>query len=81
MARKGLRDLNDMLFAQMDRLARGDMTPEQLDIEVRRTEAMVETADTITDIARISLGAAKLYAEHGQAVLEHLPQIGGGDPK
>lgn len=33
-------------------------------------------ADQITANAKTQLVAAKLFAEHGQAVLPHLPQIG-----
>lgn len=73
---KGLTQLNDMLFAQMERLAKDGMTAEQLDMEVRRAEAMVATADQITENAKVAVAAAKLYAEHGNAVLTHLPLIG-----
>lgn len=70
-----LSDLNSHLFNQLDRLS-GDLTPEQIEQEVARTEAIVQIADQITDNAKVMLGAAKLYAEHGQHVLPMLPQIG-----
>ena len=35
-----LSDLNNHLFAQMERLAAGDLTAEQLDAEVKRTDAI-----------------------------------------
>lgn len=70
-----LSDLNHHLFDQLNRLS-GDLTPEQIEQEVARTDAIVKVADQITDNAKVMLGAAKLYAEHGQHVLPMLPQIG-----
>lgn len=73
-----LSDLNHHLFDQLNRLS-GDLTPEQIEQEVARTDAIVKVADQITDNAKVMLGAAKLYAEHGQHVLPMLPQIGKPD--
>lgn len=71
-----LGDLNDHLFAQMERLAEGDLGPEELEQEAKRAEAMVQVSDRITGTAQLQLNAAKLYAEHGQGVLAMLPQVG-----
>jgi len=72
-----LTDLNNHLFAQMERLSEEALTPEQMEIEVQRTKAMVSVADQITGNADLQLKAAKLFAEHGDKVIRHLPQIGG----
>jgi hypothetical protein len=37
---------------------------------------MVEVADRITENAKLSITAAKLFAEHGSQVLPYLPKIG-----
>lgn len=71
-----LSDLNNHLFAQLDRLATPDMTAEQIEQEVKRTDAIVQLSDQIVENAGLQLKAAKLFAEHGQAVLPMLPQIG-----
>lgn len=71
-----LSDLNAHLFAQLERLDVESMTPEQIEAEAKRAEAMVQIADRITENAKVQLSAAKLFAEHGQGVLPHLPQIG-----
>jgi len=71
-----MSDLNALLFAQLDRLSKGDLTGDALEAEVKRAGAMVEVADQITENYKLQLGAAKLYAEHGQAVLPMLPKIG-----
>lgn len=71
-----LHDLNNHLFAQLERLSDEAITPEQLEAEVKRAEAIVSVADQITENAELQLRAARLYAEHGQGVLHMLPQIG-----
>ena len=43
---------------------------------LKRAGAMIGIADRISSNADLSLKAAKLFAEHGKAVLPHLPQIG-----
>lgn len=71
-----LSDLNDHLFAQLERLANEELTSEQIDAEVRRTDAVVAIADQIVGNAELALKAAKLYADHGEKILNMLPQIG-----
>ena len=71
-----LATLNDHLFAQLDRLSKTDMTPEEIEQEAQRAEAIVSIADQITGNSRVQLAAAKLFAEHGHHVLEMLPRIG-----
>ncbi|MCW1932646.1 hypothetical protein [Pararhodobacter zhoushanensis] len=71
-----LTNLTDHLFAQLERLAEENLTPEQIETEAKRAEAIVSLADRVTDNARTQLAAAKLFAEHGQQILPMLPQIG-----
>ena len=73
---KSLSELTDALFSQIDRLNRDELSDEQLEQECKRGETMKEIADSITGVANVQLRAAKLYADHGAAVLSHLPQIG-----
>ncbi len=76
MTKNKLGDLKDHLFAQLERLADDDLTPEQIEAEVKRTDAIVSLSDQIVGTADLQLKAAKLFAEHGAGVLPHLPQIG-----
>ena len=71
-----LAELNPHLFAALDRLDVETLTPEQIDAEVARAGAIVDVADRITENAKVGLQAAKLYAEHGDKILGHLPMIG-----
>ncbi|KPQ06164.1 MAG: Clusterin-associated protein-1 [Rhodobacteraceae bacterium HLUCCA12] len=75
--RNKLSDLNNHLFAQLERMAEDGMSQEKIEQEAKRAEAIVSVADQITRNADLQLKAAKLFAEHGQAVLPMLPQIGG----
>ena len=72
-----LSDLNNHLFAQLERLSVETLTAEQIEQEVKRTDAIVAVADQITGNANLQLKAAKLFADHGAQVLPMLPQIGG----
>lgn len=72
-----LSDLNNHLFAQLERLSEEHLSPEDIEKEVRRTDAIVSVSDNIVRNADLQLKAAKLFAEHGEKVIQHLPQIGG----
>lgn len=71
-----LSDLNDHLFAQLERLGEEDMTTEQIEAEVERAKAIVSVADQVVGNADLQLKAAKLYGEFGTQILPHLPAIG-----
>lgn len=71
-----LSDLNNHLFAQLERLNEDGLSAETVAMEAKRAEAIVSIADKIVANAELQLKAAKLFAEHGQAVLPMLPQIG-----
>ncbi|WP_301546305.1 hypothetical protein [Paracoccus saliphilus] len=63
--RNKLGDLNNHLFAQLERLSDEGISAEQIDQEVKRTEAIVSVADQIVGNADLQLKAAKLFAEQG----------------
>lgn len=75
-----LIDLNNHLFAQLERLSDEGLTAEQLATEVTRTDAMVKVSEQIASAASVSLRAAELLAEYGgKGTFGHmLPMIGGG---
>lgn len=59
------QDLNDHLFAQLERLSEEGMTDEKLLSEVTRANAMVAVSDQIVAAAGLQLKAAALSAEWG----------------
>ena len=70
-----LADLNDHLFAQIERLSDEDLTPEQIDREAKRGQAIVAAADQIIRNAALRIQAAKIVAEYGSDPTPHLPAI------
>lgn len=60
-----LSDLNNHLFAQLERLSDEGLSGEQLDAEVRRGEAVVAVADQIIRNAGLKIQAAKIMSDHG----------------
>lgn len=74
-----LTDLNDHLFAQLERLSEEDLTSEKIEDEVKRSEAIVKISDQIVGNARMTLEACKLVAAHGDRFAKHLPMIAKAD--
>ena len=75
-----LADLQAALFAQLERVTDENLSKDQLEQEIKRSEAVRDLADQINGSANTQLKAAKLYADHGRTVLPHLPQIGKASP-
>lgn len=75
-----MKELNDHLFAALDRLDAENLSPEKMELEVKRATAICDIADQINMSARLSIEAAKLFAVHGNKVLDRLPKIGEDKP-
>lgn len=77
-----LSDLNDHLFAQIERLGDEEMTDEQIEKEAKRADAIVAVADQIVKNADLQLKAATLLAGHGYHFAPHLASIApAAEPK
>ncbi len=70
-------DLNNHLFAQLERLGDETLTTEQVETEIRRTEAIVAVSEQLIRSAHVSLKAAELVGEYGGVVREGLPLLEG----
>ncbi|MEO0496289.1 MAG: hypothetical protein AAF141_02815 [Pseudomonadota bacterium] len=70
-----ISDLNDHLFAQLERLSDEDLTVEQIEQEVSRSKAIVSVSNQIVEGARLQIKAAELYTEHGAYIERRLPQL------
>lgn len=75
MAKNKMADLNDHLFAQIERLADEELTAEQIEQEVKRGGAIVAVADQILRGAALQIQAAKILSDHGIDPTSHLPAI------
>jgi hypothetical protein len=67
-----LADLNNHLFAQLERLSDEDLTPEKIEIEAKRGAAVVAVADQIIRNASLKVQAAKILSDHGLDPSAHL---------
>lgn len=73
-----LVDLNNHLFAQLERLSDENLSPEQIEQEVKRTDAIVDVSEQIVRNADLALKAAKIMADHGDdRFIDLLPMIEG----
>lgn len=70
-----LIDLNNHLFSQLERLTDEGMSPEQIEQEVKRADAIVGVSEQIIRNADLSLKAVALVATHGDRFASALPMI------
>ena len=54
-----LLDLNAKLFEQIDKLSKEDISPEELEKEIARSESMIKIANVIISNGDLALRAAK----------------------
>jgi hypothetical protein len=70
-----LIDLNNHLFAQLERLGDEDLKPEQIQTEINRTKAMAGLGKTIIDNAALALEAAKFRSEGSLQAKNMMPAM------
>lgn len=77
-----LADLNNHLFEQLERLNDDELTDEELEKEIKRTDAMKDVATQIIANAQIVLKATELNMEYSRGDVG-VPKllIGGEDKK
>ncbi len=71
-----LPDLNNHLFAQIERLSDEGLTAEQIEAEVKRADAIVDVSEQIIKGAELQLKAVKIIADHGDRFKQQLTMIG-----
>jgi len=71
-----LTDLNNHLFAELERLGDEELSDEELDKELKRADAMSKIAQQVINNGQLALHAAELQAEYtgswGSALLEEI---------
>lgn len=72
-------DLNDHLFAELERLGDEELTTEQLKAECMRAKAISEVAKQVVANAANVLKAAEFNAEYGRGEAPRI--LVGDDPK
>lgn len=71
-----LTDLNNYLFEAIERLNDDELTEEELDKEIKRSEAVQKIAKTIIDNGTLALQAKKHLDEYGQGDNVEMPLLG-----
>lgn len=72
-----LTDLNDHLFAQLERLGEEGIDESKIEMEAKRAEAMVQVADQIIRNADLQLKAVTVLERTGDRFAKPLaPMIG-----
>lgn len=61
-----LTDLNNYLFAQLERLDDEQLTQEELQLELERSKSISAISNQIISNANVQLKAAELAAEYGR---------------
>lgn len=59
-----ITDLNNFLFAQLERLDDPDLAGDSLQAEIKRAKAVNDTGRTIVENARLALEGQKFIAEY-----------------
>lgn len=70
-----LVDLNNHLFAQLERLGEEDLDQDAIEQEIKRTDAIVSVSQQIVANANLALRAAALVAEYGGNYESMLPML------
>ncbi|MEG0565258.1 MAG: hypothetical protein RR590_03425 [Hungatella sp.] len=71
-----LTDLNNYLFEALERLNDDALEEEELNKEIKRSEAVQKVAKTIIDNGALALQAKKHLDEYGQGDKVELPMLG-----
>ena len=76
-----LTDLNNYLFESIERLLDDDLSDEELEREIKRSETVQKVAKTIIDNGSLALQAQKHFSEYGSTRNIEMPLLGITDEK
>ena len=74
-----LSDLNNYLFESIERIMDDDLSDEELDREIKRSEMVQKVAKTIIDNGSLALQAQKHFDEYGIQTQVEVPLLGVTD--
>lgn len=74
-----LSDLNNYLFESIERLLDDDLSDEDLEKEIKRSETVQKVAKTIIDNGALALQAQKHFDEYGIETRVEIPLLGVTD--
>lgn len=74
--RNGMMDLNNFLFEAMERLMDDELTPEQLEMEIKRCDGVNKVAQTVISNAALAIKAQAMIYEYGDDRKVDIPLLG-----
>ncbi|KYG92376.1 hypothetical protein A0U40_05390 [[Bacillus] sp. KCTC 13219] len=77
MTRNTLGDLNNHLFAQLERLNDEELCGEELEVEIKRSKAISEVSKHIISNASVVLQAEKFHTEYASKDLNKPKMLEG----
>lgn len=75
--KNSLEDLNNYLFECIERVIDDDLSPEELDKEIKRSGAVQNIAKNIIENSKLALDAKKHFDQYGIEKNIDIPMIGG----
>lgn len=75
MPRNTLMDLNNHLFAELERLGDEDLTQEELEKEIARADAITKVGNVLVNNAKTALEATKTQMEWGRRESVTIPEM------
>ena len=71
-----INNLNQSLMARIEALENEELSIDQLEVEIKRAQAITKVADTLIDCARLALDAQKQFDEYGTGRTVDIPLLG-----
>ena len=71
-----LADLNEILFNQIQKIQNEDVTDEELEKEIKKSEAITKLSSQVLSSANIALQAQKQFDEYGTGRTVDIPLLG-----
>ena len=73
---QNINDLNKALFSRLEAFDNDNLTTEELEMEIQKTEAVVKISDAILKNANLALRAQELFSEYGTGKSIPIPLLG-----
>lgn len=71
-----INNLNQSLMARIEALENEELSIDQLEVEIKRAQAITKVADTLIDCARLALDAQKQFDEYATGRTVDIPLLG-----
>ena len=71
-----LSDLNEVLFNQIRNIEKEELSDEELEREIKKSESITKVASVILANAKLALNAQQLFDEYGTGRTVDIPLLG-----